>query len=229
MIDFFTSTTLEMIPQDIEKDMYRVRQLKDPKNVLDLGANIGMWALPLARKYPECQIYCVEAAPYNCANMMVNARENGCSNIHTIECALAGERAKKMFYQHPLNSGGLSIRNPVALPSIEIETDTLDNLMEHIGVESYDFVKVDLEGSEYETLQAFTQWHRIKRMGIELHGYQDERVSTEEEMEALIRLIGSKIGMENLCAVSYRKSYVYGEIVPWGIVQAREEDEAKGN
>lgn len=225
--DFYTSGTVEITAKDIEADLFEAQKLVEPRYILDLGANVGLWSMGVARKFPKAKIFAVDAAPHTCDNLCANLSENKITNVQVVQCAVGGEKKKATFHQHPLNSGGFSIRNPADFPAFEIETELLDALFDQLDVPYFDFVKIDIEGSEYETLQAFTQWEKIRRLGIELHGYQDERPETESEMEALYRLCVEKLGAENVCAVSYRRSYIYGKEIPWGVVQAREEDEAR--
>lgn len=222
ILDFYTSTTPDLVLGDVEKDTYRVKTLKDPKIILDLGANIGMWAMAVAKRFPNAQVMAVEAAPWNFANLCLNIERNKITNIIPIRAILGGSGKKEVsLYQHPLNSGGCSIRNPSNYPAVRGQESSLDSI---VGDLIIDFMKVDIEGSEYDTFKDFTKWDQVKRLGIELHGYQDKRESTEAEKEALYSLIASKIGKENVAAISHNRSYLYGEVVSWGSVQAEEED-----
>lgn len=233
VFDFYTSTTPDLVIPDVEKDFYDVRLLHAPMHILDIGANVGLWSLAVARKFPACTVYAVEAAPWNVQNLKQNLEYNQITNVRVIEAVLGEKDGDPLvLYQHPLNSGGCSIRNPDVFPKVEAKAKSLGTLIRELGSPVFDFVKVDIEGSEYDMFKGFNRdspelWDNIKLMGIELHGYQDSRESTEKEKEDLYQAIISKISPEKVCAISHTKSYKYGKEIAWGSVQAKEEADAK--
>ena len=48
---------------------------------------------------------------------------------------------------------GHSLVNPISGRSIEVQSDTLDNMVLELGIEKVDFLKMDIEGAEVETLE----------------------------------------------------------------------------
>jgi FkbM family methyltransferase len=118
--------------------------LPEKAGVWDIGANIGVTALTMAAINPNWQILAVEGGPVVHKVLSRNIRENGRSGQITCVHAAAGESdGAANFYEasaygHPTKSGGI----PVLMVSAE-------TLHREFGPQSIDFVKIDIEGSEF--------------------------------------------------------------------------------
>lgn len=226
--DFYTSRTVPMVERDINRDGFGVRAYpgaKDWKVVVDLGANVGMWSIAIARKNPHVKVYAVEPMLWNCDNLALNLHANEVKNVEIYRIAISGRREKITVHQHPLNSGGCSVRNPAPFPAYEVDAVSLDQFLEDLKINQVDFLKMDIEGAEFDVLKNFTGWHKIKRMGLEMHGHQGTRaVDSKDEMQELFDLAASKIGKENLHAVTYDKTYHYGDEIPYGLKDYERDD-----
>lgn len=128
--------------------------------VVDLGANVGFFtthAAKLARR-----VIAVEACPeiYSC--LVENVSE--LDNVETIHAALGRDgNFPSGVYSTP--------SHPAFLPII-----SLSNLLENLNVSRIDFLKCDIEGAEWETLQNLDNsiWSVIDRISIEVHGELDQ-------------------------------------------------------
>jgi FkbM family methyltransferase len=149
-----------------------VRRL--PGLVLDVGANIGTFAVLLARLEPSQETYCFEPQPlvfYQlCANLLINRA----SNVRAMNWAVGRRPGRVRVPRHDpyierfvgsvsLDEGVIRIRQTipgVAEPALrarefdEVELVTLDRFAEGRTVA---FMKVDVEGMELEVLEGARQ------------------------------------------------------------------------
>jgi FkbM family methyltransferase len=122
---------------------------------LDVGANIGAIALPVARQRPDVHVICIEADPVMAAILRRNAANNALPNVTVAEC-LAGPcfREAVRFYTAPLGKFGMgSIGPQFNLPPVPLRQVALDELLDDMGVGDVDVMKLDVEGSELGCLQ----------------------------------------------------------------------------
>lgn len=214
-VDFYTSKSLALSELDFNQDLCGARDLVPaPKVVLDLGANVGIFSVLMAKTY-GAKVFAVEAASHNAENLALTAMKNGVSDLVVpVLACVAARRGPLVLYQHPLNSGSCSRDNGPPYPSVEVEGLPLDEIWEALRLEQVDFMKVDIEGSEYEIFETFTQWDRVKKIGIEIHAYASDPSKTDEKSEELYHLLASKIGPENVCAQLEHCTYRYGVHMP---------------
>ena len=65
-------------------DMERLRMIRDGDTVLDLGSNVGITAIVVAKMFPTVRVIGVEPVPYNFAAALRNVDENGVADRVTI-------------------------------------------------------------------------------------------------------------------------------------------------
>jgi FkbM family methyltransferase len=120
--------------------------------VVDVGANIGLWALPASRRAgPSGHVWALEPAPETMQRLEAAVELSRAANVTCVQVALA-ERAERrvMFAGAESNSGGSGfIRRPEADVPLEVATNTLDEFCAARGiVDGVDMLKVDVEGAE---------------------------------------------------------------------------------
>jgi len=125
--------------------------LKPGMVVLDIGANIGYYALIMAHVVgPSGKIYAFEPEPRNYDLLVMNVSLNGYTNIITVQKAVSNRHGKAKLFLDDRNLGGhsLSIGDESA-ESIEVETTTVDDfLREAMEERKIDIVRMDVEGAE---------------------------------------------------------------------------------
>jgi FkbM family methyltransferase len=119
-----------------------------PDVVLDLGANIGLFTLLAARRWPKAALVCVEPHPTTFSFLCDNLALNGVSATR-LQCALDGKPGLRFMSDHEavyqtLASGETNTR---------VMTLQLDALLPRDpGVRL--LIKMDIEGSEVPVLNA---------------------------------------------------------------------------
>lgn len=128
--------------------------------VLDLGGHVGTFALAAAAL--GCQVACVEAAPANVALLNASVALNGFDHIRVVWGAVTDQEGTVTFFPHgPWGT----IANPTARQSPEaiyatavapadVPAVRVDRLLERLGWDRVEFIKMDIEGSEPAALRS---------------------------------------------------------------------------
>jgi FkbM family methyltransferase len=131
---------------------------------LDLGANVGAFALYVARRAPTAKIYCFEPEPDNFELLRRNVKLNAL-NAEIFPFAVAdrcGDAALEMreSTSHRLGSSGVSV-----------QCVDLAGVFRLTGVDHFDYSKIDIEGAEVGLLATATKddLHKLGAVTIEWH------------------------------------------------------------
>jgi FkbM family methyltransferase len=146
------------------EEAYRL-PFEDPSGVLlDLGANIGMTSLWLAKRYSFTQVIAVEPDPNNAALVRQNLELNGIAG-QVLEAAIGPKEAMARFeFSEFSNLGKLSESGPL-VPMISVAT-----IIQKFAVTRFALIKIDIEGGEQELFDGPTEWlARTDAIIIEFH------------------------------------------------------------
>ncbi len=126
---------------------------------LDVGANVGALALPVAVRRPDVQIVCIEADPEIVRLLQRNVIENRKSNIAIVQC-VAGPvvEPEVPFYRAPTDKFGMgSIGPQFGASPTTLRQRTLDEVLDELAIDDVDVVKLDIEGAEVGALQGLSR------------------------------------------------------------------------
>lgn len=126
---------------------------------VDVGANVGAIALPVASTRPDATIVCVEADPDIAAMLRLNVAENARWNVRVVE-TLAGAEANPAvaFYRAPAHKFGMgSIGPQFSRPPVALAQRPLDDILDELGYLDVDVVKLDIEGAELGALRGLAR------------------------------------------------------------------------
>jgi FkbM family methyltransferase len=120
---------------------------------IDIGANLGLIALPAARLVGSTgRVIAFEASPRNAALLMSNAAANGISNISVIPIGASDRNGVAASRRHSHTSNQRLFQDAEFDETSElIPTVTLDSFLSPDTV--VDVVKMDVEGFEYRVIQ----------------------------------------------------------------------------
>lgn len=117
--------------------------------IVDVGCNIGAFSLAM---YDKCrEIYAVDIAGDNINNLEKTIGDNGLHKIKPYCCAIAGKSGIRGIIKHG-NGGGGSWG--LGESSNNIQAYSLLDFLNERGIKVVDILKLDVEGSEYEILNA---------------------------------------------------------------------------
>lgn len=132
------------------------------KTVLDVGANLGTYSVPMAKSFPDLNFICFEVQRPVFYQLCGNIFLNSINNAHAFNIGL-GSTNKKMEiclpdYSADINIGAFSVLQEIQTNirgnmsrgvTEEIEVVTLDSL----GYQDIALIKIDVEGSELNVLK----------------------------------------------------------------------------
>jgi FkbM family methyltransferase len=138
------------------------------ETLVDLGANIGLTSLWLAKKYGFRKLVAVEPSPENADIVRINLQNNGVNGI-VIEAAAGPHDGTARFAASPeSNQGRLSSDGD---NGFNVSVVTMDSILRQGNIDgAIDVLKLDIEGGEEDLVQANLQWlSRVRRIVAELH------------------------------------------------------------
>jgi FkbM family methyltransferase len=155
----FISAGLNNEPETFK---FIMKQIKNCKVFVDVGANIGGYAIRAA-KY--CKVYAFEPLPRNYKILKINEKLNNVK-VNSFNIAAGNKNEKVKLYYTQGNWDEPSIKHEQNY-FIEVEMKPLDEI---INEESIDLIKIDVEGAKDLVLEgARNCLRRTKMLIIEYH------------------------------------------------------------
>jgi FkbM family methyltransferase len=130
--------------------------------VLDIGANLGTFCVPLARKIPKLKFHAFEPQRIISYQLCANVIINNLDNVYTYELALSNKDTsidlEMPDYAAETNIGAFSIDSEVRKNEYECSTvNTTDKIelipLDFLTCDNIRLIKIDVEGHELEVLQ----------------------------------------------------------------------------
>ncbi|MCW9705343.1 FkbM family methyltransferase [Fodinibius salsisoli] len=179
-------TTKFRIP---EKELFRLRNIFDdheyslPGNyglqdnavIVDIGANIGAFAL-YARQWNQlADIYCFEPNPL--VRSMLKANTENIARVTTEFCALGESEGELTLFQHPYNTGATTTSHKVpGANEVNVEVKKASEALKEKGIKGIDVLKIDTEGAEIPILKGMEELLvDTKIIMLEYHSEEDRR------------------------------------------------------
>ena len=161
---------LATIGEVLLDELYDVPGLDDVRVVVDLGSHIGSSIVFFRVRHPGAEIHGFEPDPRTFAALEANV---GALEGTTIDPrAVTGADGEATFHCSPysLASSLVGAGRPVA-----VRTVSLDTLMDELGLDRIDLLKLDVEGAEYDVLAATERLGSIRAICGELHPHLVDR------------------------------------------------------
>jgi 31-O-methyltransferase len=207
--------------------------VRDGDVVVDVGANIGLFALDVAARAPGARIVAFEPMPAVFEALTANAATYfPTAQLHDI--ALGAAEGSATFTYYPRCTGwstaypdpaGLrtSVGQLLPLPrflsdpvvdwlakaeTVQLPVTTLSRAMRQSGVDRIDLLKIDAERGELDVLRGIeaADWPRVKQIVVETQDAQREAVAS------LLRARGFTIQVaqdDALAATDYHLIYAH--------------------
>lgn len=162
------------------KEIYKFSVNKRNPLIIDCGANIGLSILYFKKLYPESSIIAFEADPAIFKYLQYNISKFDLSDINLLNQAVWKEEGFLNFETEGADSGKLTTENKVN--SLKVETVKLSTFLNT----KVDFLKVDIEGAEYEVIRECSSMLRnVDRLFLEYHSYQGKNQCLDELLELI--------------------------------------------
>jgi FkbM family methyltransferase len=132
--------------------------------VVDVGANIGDFAVRAATLCPQGLVIAVEPMTVYGGMIETQARLNGLRNITWVPAALSGENGETSV-------GAIGSAYAIhEAPDQTVRAITLERLIQECGLTHIDLLKLDCEGAEWEILPASDRiLPVVRQISMEFH------------------------------------------------------------
>jgi FkbM family methyltransferase len=178
-----TNCTNEILHQFNELSWYSEYLTENDKIILDLGGNIGLFAIHVTPWADR--IITVEPTP---SHFTLNEQlTSKFSNIERIQAAISNETGKIPFFTFTSNTTMNSLINRGG-NHFMVDSITIPDLIEKSGLKRVDFIKLDIEGSETialneDIIKSISD--KVTKILIEFHevggiGYTEQRAIFEQ-------------------------------------------------
>lgn len=178
----------------VEKKYNKWFNGKKFKNVVDVGANVGVFTSFILHNKLSKEVVSVECDPLALVDLKENFDIN--PNVRIIDKALYHKNDLISFYQSEVNPVISSTIHPDKLKNhmagikgeneLIVETITIRDLIDDMGY--IDLLKIDIEGAEYGIINNIdtSLFRYINNLFIECHFFEDD---CEDKYDSLISLL----------------------------------------
>jgi len=131
-----------------------VGALQPGMTFIDIGANVGLFSIPAAKKVKHGKVYAFEPSAWTVEILAKNAGLNSASNLETVRSAVGDYTGEATLQINVAGKDGLNtIGKPVHEDSEIAGTEkvpitTLDGFLRRRSISRVDVMKVDVEGAE---------------------------------------------------------------------------------
>ncbi|MGC4027041.1 MAG: FkbM family methyltransferase [Mesorhizobium sp.] len=130
--------------------------LREGDVFLDIGANVGTVALPIARSVgPKGRVLAIEAHPTALARLEFNRHASKLDNVTVVAVAAADVDGEVTMVSGDENLGASHISSDARMGGITVPALTLATILVQNGVQHIGALKIDVEGFEDRVLTDF--------------------------------------------------------------------------
>jgi FkbM family methyltransferase len=170
-VEYFNrSDALFLLHEIFVNGAYVFKTPQPAPRIIDCGANIGMATLFFKALYPAASITAVEPAPETFERLRLNVDRNHLRDVTLINAALAGREGVVALAADQHDPGSLIATTTRSFMGVgkTVPAMTLSSLLDRPA----DFVKLDIEGMEYEVVRELVTSGRaqhVREMVLEFH------------------------------------------------------------
>jgi len=153
--------------------------------VLDIGANIGVFAILQGKRLTQGRVYAFEPSPTTYARLRRNVSLNRLDNVETFPLALGDRNGRVRFIDKPISLNSYVSTDAAQEGAVEVEAQTLDAFVATRGIDRIDLMKIDTEGHELPVLAGGARALALTgRLVLEFHRPEDELLLRQRLEEA---------------------------------------------
>jgi FkbM family methyltransferase len=162
-----------------EDPIFQLFRPKQGDNFVDVGAHIGRYSIVAAKRIGNLgQIIAIEAHPETFELLKKNVALNGLRNVTAINTVVSSQKGKAKLYLDGHDSGftvysTIMINRTKTEEFLEVEANTLDNILNENNIQRVNWIKIDVEGAELEVLKGAVDTlssNKDLTLLIEVHG-----------------------------------------------------------
>jgi FkbM family methyltransferase len=147
--------------------------------VIDIGAHIGRYTITSSKQVGNTgKVVAIEADPDNFEILKRNIALNKLTNVLPLNYAVFSTRTRMKLFEQSASAKYNSLMLARAAKTknyIEVNADTLDSILNQNGIDNVNWIKIDVEGAEFEVLKGSTKTLSGEDVSlfIEIHNIED--------------------------------------------------------
>jgi FkbM family methyltransferase len=123
-------------------------KIKDPKNVVDIGSNVGVSVIFFKLLYPDSNIYAFEPDPATFEKLKRNISQF--NKVFLYNWAISNINSDIDYYVNTESSMSSSMYKRSSFQKqIKVKSITISNLIKELNLSRIDLLKFDIEGAEF--------------------------------------------------------------------------------
>ena len=152
---------------------------KEGDTVIDIGAHIGRYTITSSKQVGNTgKVLAIEADPDNFQLLKRNIALNNLKNVLPLNYAVFSTRTRMKLYEQSASAKYNSLMLARAAKTknyVEVNADTLDSILKLNEVNQVNWIKIDVEGAEFEVLKGSTKTLSTDNVSlfIEIHNIDD--------------------------------------------------------
>jgi FkbM family methyltransferase len=151
---------------------------KEGDIVIDIGAHIGLYTITSSKQVGNTgKVVAIEADPDNFELLKRNIALNNLTNVLPLNYAVFSTKTRIKLYEQSASAKYNSVILARARTEnyVEVNADTLDSILEQNGINQVNWIKIDVEGAEFEVLKGSTETLSRENISllIEIHNIED--------------------------------------------------------
>ncbi len=148
---------------------------KDARTIVDLGANIGAFAVWASSQRPAASFFSVEPFPSTFSRLTQHVEKNQLQK--RVTCVQAAVSSLDGSVRFDATVGKRSycrtiLAGEVDVPAVEVPSYRLKTFLDQFGIDRVDCLKMDVEGAEYDILLS-AEPETLKRVSCLTMEYHD--------------------------------------------------------
>ncbi len=223
---YFTSAAMRTVAKYLRWETFNKGQYRRPgfelradDTVIDIGANIGMFALWTEPQIPRGRLICIEPNPRAIECLQMNIRHNKLRNVTVVPAGAGGELGTMELVYHPgweamahsaavdapwflskSRMGRLArwlmqrlfrhAAEATATKLIVARLVPLSRIMDEHDVATVNFLKIDCEGGEFDVVRSLDARHWARIERVAIEYHENGRDRNHQELMNILRKNG---------------------------------------
>ena len=181
---------------EVGETIFLNRVVQSHWNCVDVGANVGYFSVLLSKLASAGNVLAVEPIEENVKFIEKSKKANSIKNLDIMTCAVSDRIGVEAFFQmeDSAYSGLLNTERANLKAQINVETNTLENLVKKARFEKIDFIKIDVEGAEFDILRQAKDFLLIQQPSLIMSECNAQNLGaygySQKEMITLLNQLG---------------------------------------
>ena len=151
---------------------------REGDTVIDIGAHIGRYTITSSKQVGSTgKVVAIEADPDNFQLLKRNIALNNLTNVLPLNYAVFSTRTRMKLYEQSASAkyNSVMLTRARTMNYVEVNADTLDSILEQNRITQVNWIKIDVEGAEFEVLKGSTKTLSSNDISllVEIHNIDD--------------------------------------------------------